>query len=805
MHQVQKSQVMAASPELLDVLSKDGQKTGISKPRGDVHRDGDYHRAVRVLIFAENTQQMLLQKRTDCKEAWAGLWDISTSGHISAGSSSLATASGRHNSADNLGLCHEDRRELHEEIGIKLPSDAFEFMFSYLEQSVTNDGKYVNNEYNDVYLITTLDPIPLDAFTLQESEVSGMKYLFWEDYRRLLAEGDPGFVPYDVNGQYGTLFEIISERYKGNVEERAMVLEKQLNRYCHLTGLADADKEALGLLIKTAKIMDEIFSQQVWCSNPCLRDWLREHADESRLDKLKWMYYQINGTPWSALDENEPFLSTADSAIKLLPDATKPVNGWKGLEYRAAFPLSRPHGANFYPRDMEKREFELWNDSLSDDQKMQATGSFHTVRRQSEGMLDDAVFLSNDITNSYVHDLYSNPYSQEYQSLLAEAADLLYKAGNLSSSPSLTRFLHSNADAFESNDYHESHIAWTELDSKLDITIGPYETHRDTPPQYKATFKAIIGIRDDEAACKVKLFADNFQVLDKNLPIDEAYKSNVTNAATIRVVNLVYRAGSEPTEHIHVKTPKKHVTSLFCQDLKGTTSVSFDLPNDQRLTLLLKNVAKAKFKLLFQPITNVCVSEEQRGLLDFESLYTHVICREYCRALGPHAITLGNGQKSSVRMEMQELHSALEEAKASIVGLWAIRFLTDKDLLPEKLIKPMYVSFLTGCFHSLRFGLKKAHIQAQALLFNYLSEKGGIVLLPDETFYVDFDKVENGVESLSREILTVQGRGDKAAAKSLLDKYSVISQPLRGALKKLEMLQVPVDIAPAFPIWPEMN
>ncbi|KAL0447648.1 UNVERIFIED_CONTAM: Nudix hydrolase 3 [Sesamum latifolium] len=773
---------MAASPELLDVLSKDGQKTGISKPRGDVHRDGDYHRAVRVLIFAENTQQMLLQKRTDCKEAWAGLWDISTSGHISAGSSSLATT----------------RRELHEEIGIKLPSDAFEFMFSYLEQSVTNDGKYVNNEYNDVYLITTLDPIPLDAFTLQEPEVSGMKYLSWKEYRSLLAEGDPGFVPYDVNGQYGRLFEIISDRYKGNVEERSMALEKQLSRYRHVslstesTGLTDADKEALGLLIKTAKIMDEIFSQQVWCSNQSLRDWLREHADESRLDKLKWMYYQINGTPWSALDENEPFLSTADSAIKLLPNATKPVNGWKGLQYRAAFPLTRPHGCMLF---FSCRSLNC------------GMTAYQMIRRRQQLALTTL-----------------NPYSEEYKSLLAEAADLLYKAGNLSSSPSLTRFLHSKADAFVSNDYHESHIAWMESDSKLDITIGPYETHSDTLLQYKATFEAIIGIRDDEAASQVKLFADNFQVLDKNLPIDEAYKSDVVRAATIRVVNLVYRAG----------------------DLKGTTSVSFDLPNDQRLTLLLKNVAEAKFKLLFHPIADVCVSEEQRGLLDFESLYMHVICREYCRALGPHAITLANGQKSSVRLvtclshsldylypnvestvsvsdniefpfcsvikEMQELHSSLEEAKASIVGLWAVRFLTDKDLLPKRLIKPLYVSFLTSCFHSLRFGLKKAHKQAQALLFNHLFEKGGIVLLPDETFSVDFNKfvltdpkVENAVESLSREILTVQGRGDKAAAKSLLDKYSVIPQPLEGALKKLDMLQVPVDIAPAFPIWPEMN
>ncbi|KAG9141800.1 hypothetical protein Leryth_023317 [Lithospermum erythrorhizon] len=180
--------------EYLDVLTKTGHKTGISKPRGAIHRDGDYHRAVHVWIYSESTKELLLQRRSDCKDSWPGFWDISSAGHISAGDTPLMTA----------------WRELDEELGIKLPENAFELLFVFLEECVINDGNFINNEYCDVYLVTTLNPIPLEAFTLQESEVSAVKYISIEEYRNLLAKNDPNYVPYDINGQYGQLFHIIS-------------------------------------------------------------------------------------------------------------------------------------------------------------------------------------------------------------------------------------------------------------------------------------------------------------------------------------------------------------------------------------------------------------------------------------------------------------------------------------------------------------------------------------------------------------------------------------------------------------------
>ncbi|GKE32473.1 NUDIX hydrolase 3-like protein [Tanacetum coccineum] len=197
----------------------------------------------------------------------------------------------------------------------------------------------------------------------------------------------------------------------------------------------------------------------------------------------------------------------------------------------------------------------------------------------------------------------------------------------------------------------------------LDVTIGPYETYEDVLFGYKATFEAFIGVRDDKATTQLKLFGDQLQVLEQNLPMDDMYKSTDVISAPIRVIQLVYNSG----------------------DVKGPQTVAFNLPNDERIVkdrgssmVMLKNVSEAKFKLILQPIAELCIIKEQRDLVDFDSFFTHTICHECCHGIGPHTITLPSGQSSTVRLELQELHSALEEAKADIVGLWALNFLIAK-------------------------------------------------------------------------------------------------------------------------------
>ncbi|CAH2067922.1 unnamed protein product [Thlaspi arvense] len=692
-------------------------------------------------------------------------------------------------------LSQLSKRELQEELGVKLPKDAFEKIFVFLQECVTNDGKFINNEFNDVYLVTIVEPIPLEAFTLQEEEVSAVKYIPYHEYKNLLAKEDPAYVPYDVNGEYGKLFDIIRQRCQVNTEERSLSLQKQLQRYspvtleANLTELSEADQKALGLIVKAAKIVDDIFYEQVWHSNPALRDWLKDHANASELDKLKWDYFLINKSPWSSLDENEAFLTTADSAVKLVPEATKSVAGWKGLEYRAAFPVTKPPGANFYPPDMDKAEFTLWLNSLTEEQKHVVTGFFSVIKRRSEANQDAS--LSDHIASSInklpdsTFDLYSIPYSEIYRPFLTKASELLYKAGDLVSSASLKKLLHSKAEAFLSNEYYESDIAWMDLDSKLDITIGPYETYEDELFGYKASFETFIGIRDDKATADLKLFGDNLKLLEDHLPLDRIYKSTDVSAAPIRVIQLIYNSG----------------------DVKGPQTVAYNLPNDEKIVkdrgtsmVMLKNVQEAKFEHILKPIAEITISKEQRGFVDFDSFFTHTICHECCHGIGPHTITLPGGQTSTVRKELQEVHSAMEEAKADIVGLWALKFLITKGLLSESMVESMYVSFLAGCFRSIRFGLTEAHGKGQALQFNWLYEKGAFVFHKDSTFSVDFAKVEGAVESLSHEILTIQGRGDKNAAMLLLNKYCTITGPLKTALEKLESVKVPVDISPSFPL-----
>ncbi|KAG8072724.1 hypothetical protein GUJ93_ZPchr0006g41551 [Zizania palustris] len=765
---------MAAEPEeRLDVLTAAGEKTGASKPRSEVHRDGDYHRAVHVWIYCESTGELLLQRRADCKDSWPGQWDISSAGHISAGDSSLSSA----------------QRELHEELGIKLPVDAFELIFIFLQECVINNGTYTNNEYNDVYLVTTLTPIPLEAFTLQESEVSAVRYMPCDEYKSCLENASGEYVPYDVNGTYGQLFNIIEKRYKDNIKSRSLTLQKKINRYApihlepELTTLSKGDREALGYILKASKVIDDIFYEQVWNSNRMLRDWLKAHADSSSFDKLKWSYYSTNKSPWSCLDENKAFLSTADSAEKLLTDATKSVPGWKGIEYRVAFPLDKPPGANFYPPDMDKKEFELWKNGLPEKEQKDATG-FFTVIKRHDALLPSILAQSDGSNeNKTSDDLFIVPYSKEYKSSLEKAAELLHKASECSDSPSLKNLLRTKANAFLSNDYYESDIAWMELDSNLDVTIGPYETYEDGLFSYKATFEAFVGVRDDIATSQVKLFGDQLQDLEKHLPMDNVYKSDNVSAAPIRVINLLYNSG----------------------DVKGPQTIAFNLPNDERIVsergtsmVMLKNISEAKFQHILKPIANACIREEQEDYVDFEPYYTHIVCHECCHGIGPHSITLPSGKKSTVRLELQEFHSALEEAKADIVGLWALNFLIKKGLLPKSLSKSMYVSFLAGCFRSIRFGLEESHGKGQALQFNWLYEKGAFVLHSDGKFSVDFTKVEDAVESLSREILTIQANGDKPSAQSLLQSRANLTEPLRVALDKIEHMQVPVDIAPIF-------
>eukprot|EP00271_Cylindrocystis_brebissonii_P018677 TRINITY_DN5407_c0_g2_i1.p1 TRINITY_DN5407_c0_g2~~TRINITY_DN5407_c0_g2_i1.p1 ORF type:complete len:793 (+),score=132.37 TRINITY_DN5407_c0_g2_i1:49-2379(+) len=773
---------METAVEYLDVLSRSGKWTGVRQTRKRVHAEGLYHRAVHVWLYAESTNQVLLQKRASQKDSWPGLWDISSAGHISGGGTSLNTA----------------RRELQEELGLLLPESAFEYLFEYIRHDFLHGGAFVNNEWDDVYLVTLLEPIPLEAFVLQSSEVEAVEWRDVSEYEESVKAGDPHYCPLDVRGEesYAQLFKALRQRYAGDPSARLDRLQAQLERFkpvtlsAELGGLSSGDRDALSWIVQASKHIDRIYTQQTWATAAHLKEELEDKANSEHataLDACKLQYHNINKGPWSVLDEDDPFLTCADSKAIEAPKGAAAGDPDLVIRFRSAFPQTRPAGSNFYPADMDKEEFEQWQSTLSGPDKEASQGFFSVIRRESSAdnltQTERKSTKEFDEGESYGH-LRIVPYHVEYKTQLEKAASCLSNAALVADTQNLKDFLWERADALLTDDYLDSDRLWLNLDSPIDVTFGPYETYDDGLFGYKASYESFVGIRDDDATAKVKLFGDYLQELEDHLPEPDEFKHVVQGDSLIRVVRLVYDSG----------------------DVKGPLTIAFNLPNDERTTkdygtamVMMANVSQAKFDSILLPIAETLVSPEQREDVTFDAFYIHTLCHEVCHGIGPHTITAPDGSPSTVREALQSVYSAFEEAKADIVGLWALHYLLDKGLVPASFARGIYVSFLASCFRSVRFGLKEAHGKGQALQLNWLLEHGAFGYNEEDgTFAVDFDQVREAVRELSRTILTIQGEGNKTAAEALLEKYSVVSAPMQAGLDRLTSLNVPVDIAPTF-------
>ncbi len=485
--------------------------------------------------------------------------------------------------------------------------------------------------------------------------------------------------------------------------------------------LSPGDRQALTKLLDAARVIDDIYLTQVWSGNAALRAQLTR--DTSPLGKARLHYFDLNKGPWSELDDHVAFLPG-------VPDKQLP-------------------GANFYPADMSKAEFEALANSAND-----ARGFFTIIRRASDKKLQVI------------------PYSEAYKADLVKAEKLLEEAAALTLNKTLQDFLRLRAKAFLSNDYYDSDVAWMKLDAPIDITIGPYETYMDEIFGYKAAFEAYVTLRDDEETAKLKMFADHLQEIENNLPLDPKYRNPKIGAlAPIRVVNQVLATGD---------------------GAHGVRTAAFNLPNDERIVqkmgskrVMLKNVQEAKFSKTLEPIAmRAMLAPADRGDLSFNAFFTHILAHEMTHGIGP---------QNNVRQSLKELHSAIEEAKADATGLFMMQYLFDHKLLPAA-EKPLYTTFLASSFRTLRFGVHEAHGKGMALQFNYLMDKGAFVARPDGTFSVDFAEIQPAVRDLVHDLLTIEAAGDYAGAKKMLDELGVLRPALQQALAKLT--DIPTDIEP---------
>jgi hypothetical protein len=506
-----------------------------------------------------------------------------------------------------------------------------------------------------------------------------------------------------------------------------------------LTRLPAGERRALGKLVQASRIIDALFLRQVWAGNEALL--LRLLTDTTPLGRARLHAFLVHKGPWSRLDHDAPFIPGVPA---------------------------KPGGANFYAAGATKAEVEAWLAGLPTDERRRATGFFATVRRTPPGSPQPFVVI---------------PYSLEYQGELARAAELLREAAAQTAQKTLKRFLETRAAAFLSNDYYESDVAWMELDASIEPTIGPYEVYQDQWFNYKAAFESFITVRDDAETDKLARFSSELQEIEDHLPIDPALRNPSLGAlAPIRVVNEIFAAGDAN---------------------RGVQTAAFNLPNDERVVkakgtkrVMLKNVQEAKFRIVLVPIANVALTPADRPQVVFDAFFTHILMHELMHGLGPHNIRVG-GRETTVRQELKETYSAIEEAKADVSGLWALQYLVDKGSLPKLMQDTMYTTFLASAFRSIRFGVNEAHGRGMAIQLNTLLDAGAFRVAGDGTFSVDASRIRDAVTALTRDLMTLEAAGDYAQAQALIARLGVLRPEVKRVLDRLTA--VPVDIEPRFP------
>jgi hypothetical protein len=503
-----------------------------------------------------------------------------------------------------------------------------------------------------------------------------------------------------------------------------------------LSGLPAGERQTLAHLVSAARVMDGLFLDQVWAGNTA--ELLRLAADRTDAGRAALHYFVINKGPWSRLDHDELFLPA---------DGTIPP---------------KPPQANFYPADATREDVERWLGTLTPAARADATGFFTRIERDRRG------------------EFTAVPYSVAYRDRLSAAAHELREAAAATSQPSLKHYLALRADAFLSNDYYPSDLAWMELDASIDPTIGPYETYEDEWFGYKAAFEAFITIRDDAETAKLAAFGRELQGLEDALPIEPRYRNPALGAlAPIRVVNVVFTAGDAN---------------------RGVQTAAFNLPNDDRVIrekgakrVMLKNVQDAKFEKVLVPIAGVALSAADRPRVAFDAFFTHILMHELMHGLGPHVVT-PSGQP--VRLALKDTYSAIEEAKADVSGLWALQRLVDAGRIPPVVGQSMYITFLASAFRSIRFGLNEAHGKGVALQLNYLLDHGAVAVHDDGTFAIVDPKIKDAVSGLTHDLMTLEATGDYTGAQALLAKLGVVRPEVQRVLDRLR--DVPVDIEPEY-------
>ena len=516
-----------------------------------------------------------------------------------------------------------------------------------------------------------------------------------------------------------SVFEATKTSGKENKE-----IQKKIKQYAKVklttdvSKLSDKEKKMIPLLIKAVKIMDNLF-------------WYETYGDKQALfskitDNDTKTFAEINYGPWDRLDNNKPFV--------------------KGVG-------KKPLGANFYPKDMTKEEFEKAD--------LKGKDSLYTfVERNDKG------------------ELIIVGYNQKFKKQLLKASQYLMEAAAFVEDRGLKNYLLARAKALLNDDYYNSDSLWMDMKSNhLDVVIGPIETYEDQLFGYKAAHEGYVLVKDMEWSKKLAHFVSFLPELQKNLPVEAKYKTEKPGTKSdLNAYDAIYYSGDANT---------------------GGKTIAINLPNDERVQLKkgtrrlqLKNVMQAKFDKILVPIANELITPEQRKHITFDAFFANTMFHEVAHGLGIKN-TINN--KGSVRTSLKDLSSALEEGKADVLGLYMVMQLLKKGELHGN-PKDYMTTFMASIFRSVRFGAADAHGIANMIRFNYFKEKGAFTRNKNGTYTLNYDKIIQAMNDLSALILTLQGNGDYQNVAILVKEKGIVPKQLQKDLNRLLEKNIPVDI-----------
>lgn len=499
--------------------------------------------------------------------------------------------------------------------------------------------------------------------------------------------------------------------------------------------LSERDRQLLRNLVDASQLIHEAYLQQMYPSGVVLRDSLAKLHDP--LSKKLYRLVVRNGGPFDKMDHFRNFVDDA----------------------------KHPQGANFYPADLTKEEFEAY--VASHPQEPEALMSPSTVVRRDGDMLKAV------------------PFHEEYATWIKPASELLRKSAALTDNPSLQRYLTSRAAALLTDDYYQSDLDWIDLNSDIDIIIAPYETYEDGLMGIRGSYGATVGIKEREESAKLEVYTQHLDNLEQYLPHEAKFKRTITGLSSpMVVVTDIVRGGDIAT---------------------GYQPVAANLPNDPRVhatkgtkKTFWKNVMDARFEKVILPVGRELIATDQIRYITSRGYFNFVLMHELCHALGPLYVH-GSNNTVSINQALKEHDSPLEETKADVAGLHSIKYFIEKGIIPGEMERQHYVSYLASIFRTIRFGTSEPHGIAAMCELNFIRERGGIRLDPaTKKWSVIFDRIGPAISEMAAVLLTLQATGDYEGVGGFFRKWGGIPPEVRDALNGLE--HFPVDVEPVYSI-----